>query len=132
MFPWLIATLGPLALALVLRSRAAVWNLIAVAWTLFLAAISDGRPDHIAVYLWCAIGSVGLVAWGILESRAERINLGSAGFALTVLCFYFSSVLDRLGRSASLVTLGILFLGGGWLLERLRRKLIAQIRPEAI
>jgi hypothetical protein len=30
------------------------------------------------------------------------------------------------------MTLGILFLGGGWLLERLRRKLIAQIRPEAI
>jgi len=132
MFPWLIATLGPLALAWVLRGRGAVWNLIAVAWTLFLAAISDGHPDHVAVYLWGAIGSVGLVAWGILESRAERINLGSAGFALTVLCFYFSTVLDKLGRSASLVTLGILFLGGGWLLERLRRKLVAQIRPEAI
>ena len=129
---WLVATLGPLALAIILRGRAAVWNLIAVAWTVFLAAISGGHPDHPAVYLWCAVGSVGLVAWGILESRAERINFGSAGFALTVLCFYFSSVLDQLGRSASLVTLGILFLGGGWLLERLRRKLVAQIRPEAV
>lgn len=131
-FPWIVATLGPMALAMVIRRREAVWNLIAVAWTLFLAAISDGHPDNIAVYLWCAVGSVGLVAWGILESRTERINLGSAGFAITVLFFYFSSVMDKLGRSASLVTLGILFLGGGWLLERLRRKLVAQIRPEAV
>ncbi len=131
-FPWFIAMVSPLALAMVLRGRAAIWNLIAVAWTFSLAAVSAGHPDHVAVYLWCAIGSVGLVAWGIFEGRAERINVGSAGFALTVLCFYFSTVLDKLGRSASLVTLGILFLGGGWLLERLRRKLMAQIRPEVI
>ena len=129
---WLIALAGPLALALALRGRRAVWNLMASAWTIFLAAIAGGHPDHVVVYAWCALGSVGLAAWGILESRAERINLGSAGFAITVLCFYFSSVLDKLGRSASLVTLGILFLGGGWLLERVRRKLVAQIRQEAL
>ena len=26
-----------------------------------------------------------------------------AGFAITILCFYFSSVMDKLGRSASLI-----------------------------
>jgi hypothetical protein len=88
--------------------------------------------DRIAVYAWCAIGAVGLVAWGIREARPERINFGSAGFALTVLCFYFSDVMDKLGRSASLVVLGAVFLGGGWALERTRRKLIGQIRSEAI
>ena len=129
---WLIATLGPLALALVLRGRRAVWNVASVAWVLLLAMIADGRRDSIAVYVCCAVGAVGLVAWGILESRAERINLGCAGFALTLLSFYFSSVMDKLGRSASLVTLGLLFLGGGWLLERTRRKLVAQIRREAV
>ena len=129
---WLIATLGPLAVALVLRGRGAIWNLLAVVWAVFLAAIADGHPDHAAVYAWCALGSVGLVAWGVLEARAERINLGSAGFAITVLCFYFSSVLDKIGRSASLVSLGILFLGGGWLLERVRRKLVARIGMEPV
>ncbi len=40
------------------------------------------------------------------------INLGSAGFAATVLWFYFSSVMDKLGRSFSLIALGLLFLAG--------------------
>jgi len=58
------------------------------------------------------------------------INLGSAGFAATVLWFYFSSVMDKLGRSFSLIALGLLFLLGGWLLERVRRRLVARISPE--
>jgi uncharacterized membrane protein len=73
------------------------------------------------------VGSVGLAWWGIRESRAERINLAIAGFALTVLCFYFSDVMDKIGRSASLMLLGLLFLGGGWLLERTRRGLLARM-----
>ena len=48
-----------------------------------------------------------------------------AGFALTIVFFFFSSVMDKLGRSASLMTLGVLFVGGGWYGEKLRRKLVA-------
>jgi len=36
---------------------------------------------------------------------ANGINLGVAGFALTVIIFYFSDVMDKLGRSASLIGL---------------------------
>jgi hypothetical protein len=79
----------------------------------------------VLLYAWCAAGSVAMVAWGIYEFRAERINLGMAGFALTIAFFFFSSVMDRLGRSASLMALGILFVGGGWYWEKLRRKLVA-------
>ena len=64
---------------------------------------------------------------GFEEARKERINLGVAGFALTVLVFYFSNVMDKLGRSASLIGLGLLFLLGGWLLERTRRQLVARL-----
>jgi len=49
--------------------------------------------------------AVGVIAWGLHDRRAERINLGIAGFTLTVLLFYFSDVMDKLGRSASLITL---------------------------
>jgi hypothetical protein len=73
------------------------------------------------------VGSVGLAWWGVRESRPERINLAIAGFALTVLCFYFSDVMDKVGRSASLMLMGLLFLGGGWLLERTRRGLLARM-----
>jgi uncharacterized membrane protein len=129
---WSVAGLLPLALAIVLRGRAAVWNGVAVVWALLLALISSGPSDHILTYVWGLIGSIGLALWGVRESRSERINLGVAGFAITLLCFYFSDVMDKLGRSASLIVLGLLFLGGGWLLERTRRRLISQIRTEVI
>ena len=83
----------------------------------------------IATYAWCAVGCVGMIAWGILELRAERVNLGMAGFALTITCLFFSSVMDKLGRSTSLLILGAIFLGAGWCWEILRRRLVAQIRP---
>jgi hypothetical protein len=129
---WGAAMLLPLGVAYLLRGRDAIWNVLAVAWTLGLPPLSDGHPDHIAVYAWFAMGAFGLAAWGIREARPERINLGIAGFALTVLAFYFSNVMDKLGRSASLIGLGFLFLGGGWLLERTRRRLIAHLEPEGI
>jgi len=55
------------------------------------------------------------------------INYGVVCFALSVLWFYFSSVMGKLGRSFSLMLLGVLFLGGGWLLEKTRRKLVQHI-----
>jgi hypothetical protein len=54
--------------------------------------------------------------------------MGMAAVAITVLTFYFSEVMDKLGRSASLIGLGVLFLAGGWALERLRRQLVAGTR----
>ena len=79
-------------------------------------------------YLWCAVLAIAVIAWGIRDRRVERINMGIAGFALTVVVFYFSGVMDKLGRSASLIGLGLLFLGGGYVLERTRRRLVAGVR----
>lgn len=128
---WAIALLGPLALAVWLRGREALWNASAIPWIVALAALNQGGDNSLLVYAWCALGAAGLAAWGIRDSRSERVNLGIAGFAITVLTFYFSSVMDKLGRSVSLMGLGLLFLGGGWLLEKTRRRLIAQIREGA-
>lgn len=136
-FGWVIAFCLPLTLAAILRRRAAVINLAAAAWVWALGAVSvwSANPSGarfilqtLGPYLLCGLGSVGLVAWGIKEARKERINLGIIGFAITILVFYFSTVMDKLGRSASLIGLGLLFLLGGWELERLRRRLVAQVR----
>jgi uncharacterized membrane protein len=129
---WSVAALAPLALAVAIRGRLALWNGGAILWCLLLSMLSHGRGEHIPVYAWCAVGSVGLAWWGVREARAERINLAMAGFAATLLAFYFSDVMDKMGRSASLILLGLLFLSGGWLLERTRRRLLSQIRPEAL
>jgi len=120
---WLPALALPLAPAYLLRGRSAWTNAMAVAWmVVFPVAAGAG------LYAWWAVAALGLAAWGVWERRGEMVNLGVAGFALTVLVFYFSSVMDRLSRSFSLVSLGVLFLAGGWGLERLRRRLIARVR----
>jgi hypothetical protein len=38
-------------------------------------------------------------------------------------------VFDKFGRSLVLIALGALFIGGGWLLERTRRRLLRSIEP---
>jgi uncharacterized membrane protein len=133
-----IATLSlPLVLAWVLRRDASWVNLIAALWVVVLGTTSlPSQPNEslllhvwreLAPYGMCVLGSIGLIVWGLQEARKERINLGVAGFALTILFFYFSNVMDKLGRSASLIGLGLLFLLGGWLLERTRRRLVARL-----
>jgi uncharacterized membrane protein len=116
----------PLALAWWLRKRDIWMNLIAAAWVFLLASIAVQRG--VGVYAWCALGAAGLVAWGIRDGRGERINMGMAGFAITLFAFYFSEVMDKLDRSASLVGLGVLFLAGGWALEKMRRRFVARTR----
>ncbi|HYL62704.1 MAG TPA: DUF2157 domain-containing protein [Candidatus Methylomirabilis sp.] len=134
---WLIAIGAPLCVALILRGRAAWMNVVAAVWVLSLGLVAPHRSflwndwDVMGFYVWAAVGSAGLIAWGIAELRRERINLGVAAFAITVLFFYFSSVMDKLGRAESLVGIGVLFLFGGWGLERLRRLLIARMQEAA-
>jgi len=48
-----------------------------------------------------------------------------------VIAFYFSSVMDKLGRSASLIGLGLLLIAGGWAMERTRRRLVARVAESA-
>jgi uncharacterized membrane protein len=123
---WACALLLPLGFAYLFRRDASWMNLVAALWVVGLNLVAEARMD-VALYGWCALGAAGMVAWGIHEFRTERINLGMAGFALTIVFFFFSSVMDKLGRSASLMTLGVLFVGGGWYWEKLRRRLVAGV-----
>lgn len=131
---WAAAMILPLALSWFLRRKAAWANAIAALWVILLGMTSlEHGPrgihlDELGFYLVSAAGAVALVAWGVREGRRERVNLGIAGFALTILGFYFSTVMDKLGRSASMVGLGLLFLLGGWLLEKTRRRLMERLQ----
>jgi len=122
------AALGlPLALALLLRGTAAWPHAVAVLWAIVLVLLRQAAGD-LSLYVWWALGATGLAAWGVRDRRNDQINLGAGAFAATVLAFYFSQVMDKLGRSASLTGLGLLFLSGGWAIERVRRRLVAQAR----
>ncbi len=124
---WFVALTGPLLLGWRLRGQA-FWPLgVAVAWLLVSVALP---VDHLIAlrFGWWALGGVLLAIWGVRDGRAERVNFGAVVVALTLIAFYFSQVFDKLGRSASLIGLGVLFLLGGWVLERLRRQLLTRIR----
>jgi uncharacterized membrane protein len=136
---WAVALLTPLLLALCVRGSKAWVNFLWAAWAyaLTLAAartspFANAQYRHafgatLALYFLCAVGSVGLVTWGVHEKRKERVNLGIAAFAISVLFFYFDSFMGKIGRSASLLILGVLCLAGGYVLEVTRRRLMSRM-----
>lgn len=124
---WTVALGLPLIVAVALR-RAAAWpNILAILWVLVLFRL---RPvaGEVSLYAWWALGATALAGWGVHEARRERIDMGAAMFAATVFTFYFSHVMDKLGRSVSLIGLGLLFLAGGWTIDRVRRRLVLKAR----
>ena len=90
------------------------------------------EAPSLLAYVVVAATAMVFVWWGVRERSRAVVNYGIAAFALTVAWFYFSSLMDKLGRSLGLIGLGILFLLGGWLLERFRRKLMVQVRAETM
>jgi uncharacterized membrane protein len=89
---------------------------------------TQSEPNILAHALVAAF-AIFIIWWGVRQSSKALVNLGIVGFAITVVWFYFSDILDKFGRSLGLIGLGILFLAGGWALERMRRRLIAQMSP---
>lgn len=127
LFGWLLFLGIPLLLGWVLRRKDAWPLLVAALWVW----VGSHLPVHVELppFIWGATGALGLVAAGIRDRSILRLNLGVVAFAITVLLFYFSSVMDKLGRAESLILGGAIFLVGGWGLERLRRRLVASLGP---
>jgi len=125
---WAVAIALPLSLAFAMR-RAQAWPVgVAAVLAGIVIALDPGVTwQRLAIYLVYALGSVGLVAWGVRERQRLRINVGILGFVLTLLAFYFSSLFDMLGRALGLIGMGLLCILGGWLAERTRRRLIARM-----
>jgi uncharacterized membrane protein len=128
------AVVLPLLVAWVLR-KAEFWPAgVAAVWLVVMAELSRflDPERNILVYFWAALGAIGLITWGMRDQRRERVNLGVAIFALTVIFFYFSNVMDKLGRSTSMIVLGLLFLGGGRYLEKTRRHLLRTMEGRSV
>jgi len=82
---------------------------------------------NLAAYALVAAFAVFLIWWGVRQASRALVNLGVVGFGLAVGWFYFSSIFDKVGRSLGLIGLGILFLAGGWTLEKARRGLLTRM-----
>jgi uncharacterized membrane protein len=84
---------------------------------------------HALVAAFCIF----IIWWGVRQASKALVNVGIVGFAITVVWFYFSDIFDKIGRSLGLIGIGILFLAGGWALEKMRRKLVSQMsRPNVL
>ena len=125
---YLFAYVPLLIFAALTRKKGALPVLASAVWVFVLAKLTaNGAPEKNPwMYLWLALGACALCFWGVQQNRKLFINYGIAIFALTVISFYFSEVLDKLGRSMGLILLGVIFLAGGWVLHRLRTDLIAR------
>jgi uncharacterized membrane protein len=89
-----------------------------------------GEPG-VLMYVLVAATCVVLAWWGLRTKSKAIVNYAVVAFGLSVLWFYFSNMMDKLGRSFGLMGLGILFLLGGWVLERVRRRLIVGLEGQA-
>ena len=97
-----------------------------------LGHTNAGFPvPRLAAHALVALVAAFFAWWGVQQASRAMVNYGVVCFALAVLWFYFSSVMGKLERSFSLMVLGVLFLGGGWALEKMRRRLVHQIQEAA-
>jgi uncharacterized membrane protein len=84
------------------------------------------EPNLLA-HMLVATFAIFICYWGVRRASRALVNLGIAGFAIAVLWFYWSDIYDAVGRSLGLIFLGMLFLAGGWALEKARRGLLARM-----
>jgi uncharacterized membrane protein len=82
---------------------------------------------HMLSYLLVAAFAVFFCWWGVRLLSRALVNLGIVGFAVAVFWFYFSDIYNDHERALGLIGLGILFLAGGWALEKTRRRILERI-----
>ena len=86
------------------------------------------RTDpNLLAHVLVAAFAVALCWWGVRLASRALVNLGIVGFAAAVGWFYFSDIYSELNRSLGLIGLGILFLAGGWALEKMRRSILVRM-----
>jgi len=108
---------------------------VALPWCQHVEAVNNGSgagkytisEPNLAAYALAAAFAVFIIGWGMRRASPALVNLGIVFFAVAVGWFYFSTVFGSVGRALGLIGLGILFLLGGWALERTRRRLLARM-----
>ena len=127
---WVVTLGGPVILGWWLRPHR-FWPLALAAIWMVLDLVIQVQGFSVLSFAWWGVGSVGLMVWGSTEARAERVNIGTVLLATTLIGFYFTEVIGRFDRSLSLLGLGLFFLVGGWVLNRLRKALLPNLPPNS-
>lgn len=137
---WIALAGLPLAIAAFHGHKGLVPLAVAVAYSIALPwcyrswteSVNWGGGNHFYTRTDANLAAHGLVMgfaiflcwWGVRSWSKALVNLGIVGFAVVVAWFYYSNIFDKVGRSLGLIGLGVLFLAGGWALERMRRRIL--------
>ena len=143
MWGWTYIAVIPLVIALVRLWKSLAPVVIALVLSIALPWCMQIRTQHydngqyhqtyafavpnLLAHALIAAFAVFIIWWGVQQVSRALVNLGIVGFAIVVIWFYFSDIFDKVGRSLGLIGLGVLFLAGGWALERMRRRLIGHM-----
>jgi uncharacterized membrane protein len=140
---WIIIAAVPILFSLARMRKSTIPVLAAIAFVIALpwcervwtehyhygntyGAYTHTEPNVLAHALVAGF-CVFLIWWGVRQASRGLVNFGMVAFGVTVAWFYFSNIFDKMGRSLGLIGLGVLFLAGGWALEKTRRGLLAHI-----
>ena len=88
----------------------------------------DGVPFTIAFNVLFALTTLGLLISGYLWESEGRVNLAIFLIAVFIITRYFEYATTLMDLSLVMAGAGVILLGGGFLLERGRRRLLAVIR----
>jgi len=121
----LIPVVAALAFSIALPWCMRTW-IVTYSWSNHIYKETRSGPN-LAAHVLVAAFAVFISWWGVRQASRLLVNLGIAGFALAVCWFYFSDIIDKMGRSLGLIGLGVLFLAGGWALEKTRRGVLARM-----
>jgi len=139
---WVVIAALPLAIAAfhghkgLVPSALAVVLAIALPWSYRSWTVSYGdmrarnytaSEPNLLAYALVALFAVFLCGWGVRMASKALVNVGIVGFAVVIAWFYWSDILDKMDRSLGLMGLGVLFLAGGWALEKMRRRIMTRM-----
>jgi uncharacterized membrane protein len=136
---WVDIAALPLLFSLLRLRKSAVPVLAGIAFAIALPWCTRIHVEHYTYGSWTrtepsilahalvAAFCVFLIWWGVTQVNRGLVNLGIVFFGATVVWFYFSDLFDKMDRSLALIGLGVLFLAGGWALEKTRRGLLAHM-----
>jgi uncharacterized membrane protein len=140
---WIVIAALPLLIAAFHGHKGLVPIALAIAYAIVLPWCTHSRiitdrfgtnqpaytvhEPNLAAYAVVALFAVVLCSWGVRLASRSLVNLSVVYFALAVAWFYFSDIFNKVDRSVGLIGLGVLFLAGGWMLEKTRRRLIAHM-----
>lgn len=116
---------------LTLRRPQVDGRLLIGAGAVFLAGVVAAEfvaevPRMIIFNLLLFVGTVSLVVLGVRRRSELLVNMGVAIFVIHMITRYFDLFFDALDKSVFFIFGGVLLLGGGWLLERNRRRWIGE------